>query len=88
MICLEWPRERISSTRPGPMLRSLVRVAGVMRWREGCVGDVGGEVKARVGARWDSRVAIRFADVVAVIVSFFLAIGGGLGVGSDRWYGW
>jgi hypothetical protein len=41
-----------------------------------------------VGVRWDSRVAIRFADVVAVIVSFFLAIGGGLGVGSDRWYGW
>ncbi len=73
----------MSFTRPGPMLRSLVRVAAEIRWREGWVGDVGGDVNARVGARWDSRVAMRVVGVamgiVVVIVSFLLLVGG------DRW---
>lgn len=61
----------MSFTRPEPKLRSLVRVEGGIRWRTGWVGEVVGDVNARVGVRCDSRVAMRVAGVV---VAIFLVI--------------
>jgi len=60
----------MSFTRPKPKLRSLARVAGGIRWRAGCVGEVAGDVNARVGVRCDSRVAIRAGEVVLAVCSF------------------
>jgi hypothetical protein len=70
------------------MLRSLARVGGAIRWREGWEGDVGGEVKAKVGVRWDSRVAIKTVGVVAVICfppSWWLVVDDESDVDNDRW---
>jgi len=63
----------MSFTRPEPRLRSLVRVAGGIRWRTGWLGEVVGDVNARVGVRCDSSVATRVAGIVFAIV-FFLFV--------------
>jgi len=83
----------MSFKRPGPRLRSLVRVGVAIRWRDGWVGEVEGEVKASVGERWDSRVAMREVDGVAADDDDASAVilpegSGGLKVGRDRGDGW